>query len=354
LLWLVFILSSVLIIAAGIMLTRAAEIIAEKTSLGQLLVGTILLSAATSLPELVTGSTAAMISAPDLALGNILGSSIFNLAVLALIDVLEGPGPLMLKVNLAQLMPGMLMILMSGLIGTALVIYTIMGISPPSFWMGPESLLLIVVYLLGLRLIYRYHNRLSPAEAEVLIADISSELSGPSESTHLDRIAIPRFSLDQAYLIFVLAAVIILLAGRRLTTTADELAVVTGLGHTFLGPVLLAAVTSLPELVTSLTAFRIGAFNLAVGNVLGSNLINLLILVWIDGFFPGSLLAASSPANLLPLFSSLLMTVLIMLGLFYRSRKSILRLGWGAALLLLIYFLTIFFLYITGTALPLY
>lgn len=352
-LWLMFMVSSGLIIAAGVMLTRAAEVIARKTRLGQLLVGTILLSAATSLPELVTGSTAAVISAPDLALGNILGSSIFNLAVLALIDVLEGPGPLMLKISPAQLLPGMLMLLMSGLIGTALVIYTIAGISPPPFWIGPESFFLIFAYLLGLRMIYRYHNRPSPAETEAFITDLSSGFSSPADFNKKDETLLPRFTLEQSYLIFILSGVIILLAGRRLTTTADELAMVTGLGHTFLGPVLLAAVTSLPELVTSLTAFKIGAYNLAVGNVLGSNLINLLILVWIDGFFPGSLLAASSPTNLLPLFSSLLMTVLIMLGLFYRSRRSIFRLGWGAALLLVIYFLTIFFLYITGTALPL-
>lgn len=352
-LWLVFIVSSALIIAAGVMLTRAAEVIAEKTRLGQLLAGIILLSAATSLPELVTSSTAALISAPDLALGNILGSSIFNLAVLALIDFLEGPGPMMLKVNLAQILPGMLMLLMSGLIGTALVIYTIIRIPPLPFWIGPESLLLILAYLLGLRLIYRYHNRHNFRQTEDFAADLALELSGPTDEIESDSISSPSFNLKQSYLIFILAAVIILLAGRQLTTTADELAMVTGLGHTFLGPVLLAAVTSLPELVTSLTAFRIGAFNLAVGNVLGSNLINLLILVWIDGFFPGSLLAASSPTNLLPLFSSLLMTVVIMLGLFYRSRKSIFRLGWGAALLLLIYFLTIFLLYFTGTALPL-
>ncbi len=352
-LWLVFIVSSAIIIAAGVMLTRAAEVIAEKTRLGQLLAGILLLSAATSLPELVTGSTAALISAPDLALGNILGSSIFNLAVLALIDLLEGPGPMMLKVNMAQIMPGMLMLLMSGLIGTALVIYTIMGITPLPLWIGPESLLLILTYLLGLRLIYRYQNRHSSRETEDFSADLALEFSGPSDNKQPERVFLPRFTLKQSYWIFALAAVVILLAGRRLTTTADELAIVTGLGHTFLGPVLLAAVTSLPELVTSLTAFRIGAFNLAVGNVLGSNLFNLLILVWIDGFFPGSLLAASSPANLLPLFSSLLMTVVIMLGLFYRSRKSIFRLGWGAALLLVIYFLTIFFLYFTGAALPL-
>lgn len=364
-LWLDFFISSVLIIIAGLLLTKSGEQIAAKTRFSQLLIGIILLSLVTSLPELVTGSTAAVIAAPDLALGNVIGSNIFNLAILALIDVLEGPGPLMLKVSIQQIMPGFLMLIMSAIVGFFLVLYSVAGFSP-SFWLGLESLFLVFAYILGLRLIYRYQNRSSDQDTSRAspLADLLTVTAGDAPDQEISKSALaprnsitgfswPDISLPAAYLVTLISAVVILLAGRNLIFTATEIAELTGLGHTFLGPVLLAAVTSLPEIVTSISAYKLGAFNLAVGNVLGSNLFNLLILVWLDFFHAGSLLAASEPANLLPLFSSILMTNLILLGLFYRSRASFLRLGWGAISLLVVYVVTIILLYLFNLPVPL-
>ncbi len=339
LLWLEFFIYAGIIIFSATFLTKAADVIASKTKLGEVAVGVILLAFATSLPELVTGGTAASIMAPDLALGGIVGSNIFNLAILALLDIVEGPGPMLLKLNLSHLLPGLFSLLMGAVIASAIILYNVAGIPALDFRLGIDSILILLIYLIGFRLIIRFGKRERDQDMlELLAGEGAVERDTP----------LPEISLYQSYLIFAVASLIIVITGIRLTNVVDQLAEITGLGHTFFGPVFLAAVTSLPELATTLSAIKIGAFNLAAGNVLGSNIFNLIILVWIDFFYPGSILASVSLTNLIPIMAFMIMTLIIMIGLFYRSRRSILRLGWGAASLLIIYFSTIYLLYRLG------
>ncbi|MGM0419954.1 MAG: sodium:calcium antiporter [Bacillota bacterium] len=337
--WLRFAFQAGVIIISGIYITRSADVIAAKSKLGDMVVGVFLLALATSLPELVTGSTAAAINAPDLALGNILGSNVFNLAILGLLDIIEGPGPMLLKINISNILPGLFALLIGSIIGIVIVIYSITELSPWQFRLSLESIVILGVYLVGLRLMYKFGNR----------GENWDELEWMTgEGAEVRNVPLPGYSLYQAYFVFIISAIVIVFTGVRITTTADEIAIITGLGHTFMGPVLLAAATSLPELVTTLAALKIGAYNLAAGNVLGSNIFNLIILVWIDFFYSGSILAGASLVNLIPLLAFMIMTLLMLIGLFYRSKRSFLRLGWGAAALLVIYFLTIWLLWQLG------
>jgi len=97
-LWLLFLICALIIIFTGTKLTRYGDIIAEKTGLGRVWIGAALIPLATSLPELTSSSGAAWINAPNLAIGNIFGSIMFNLLIIAIADFAHGPGPLLREV----------------------------------------------------------------------------------------------------------------------------------------------------------------------------------------------------------------------------------------------------------------
>ncbi|MFN2363261.1 MAG: sodium:calcium antiporter, partial [Halarsenatibacteraceae bacterium] len=124
-LWVELFIYAVIIVFTATFLTKAGDVIAAKTKLGEVAVGAILLALATSLPELVTGGAAASMMAPDLALGGIIGSNIFNLAILAVLDIVEGPGPMLLKMNLSHLLPGLFSLLIGAVIASAIILYNI-------------------------------------------------------------------------------------------------------------------------------------------------------------------------------------------------------------------------------------
>lgn len=94
----------------------------------------------------------------------------------------------------------------------------------------------------------------------------------------------------------VAATTVVLISGPIVAATGEELAEVTGLGQTFVGVAFVAAATSAPELVAALAAVRIGAHDLAVGNLFGSNTVNMALLLPVDlAYTPAHLLAAVGP-----------------------------------------------------------
>src|SRR5690554_5037925 len=102
--WVAFFGSAFLIVLAGTALSRAADVIAEKTRLGGLWVGSILLAGTTSLPEVVTSASAGVMGLPDIAVGNVFGSNVFNLFIIPVADLLEGRGSILRKVSAAHIL----------------------------------------------------------------------------------------------------------------------------------------------------------------------------------------------------------------------------------------------------------
>lgn len=135
---------------------------------------------------------------------------------------------------------------------------------------------------------------------------------------------------------FVSCAVVIFFAGPQLAGAADELAARSGLGHTFVGTTLVAFSTSLPELVSMIAALRIGAVDLAIGNVFGSNAFNMLLLAILDFFQPGSLMAAVSPQHVVTCFGVMLATAIAVMGLLYQEDSRVRLIEPDAWLVLLI------------------
>jgi cation:H+ antiporter len=329
--WLEFSVCVVIIIVASNVLSRYADAIAEKTGLGRAWVGAILLAGVTSLPELVSGVTAvSLLNAPNLAIGGIVGSNLFNLVLIAVMDLAYQPGWILSQAQDGHILSGGLSILLMGLvvisplIGPLLNGSGILGVSYISFG-------LIFLYLVGARLLARFQGK---RVAEVLKQE--------AVERHYDQI-----SRTRTYLIFALAGLVVVVMGVWLGSIADRIAAETGLGRSFVGAFFLGVSTSLPEIASSLAAVRMGAIDLAIGNVLGSNLFNVTLLAVYDVFDgPQNLWASMSTANALALVIAIMMTAVTIISLIYRaSPKTPWRISWDGVALLVMYGGSLWLLY---------
>lgn len=299
-----FLTSAAAIVAAGTVLSRQADAIAERTGIGRVWVGSILLAGATSLPELATDISAVRLDAADLAAGDLFGSSMANMLILALIELAAPRRKVFRTVTLDHALAACLALVLTA---TALVLVVLR----PARALGglvPPSALLVVAYALGTRAIYRHVSRgggegTSPGPTERPTAGASGTL----------RSAIGWFAL---------AAAVILVVAPVFASSAKDLAVVTGLGTSVVGAWLVGFATSLPELVTSVSAVRMGALDLAVGNLFGSNGFNMAIFFALDLVSPGgSVFATLSPVQVVTGLCGLILTALGLAAIVYRAER---------------------------------
>ena len=307
-LFLQFTSAAIIIVMAGTFLTRYADAIGERTGMGRTLAGIVLLATATSLPELAVDCNLARMGQANLVLGDLLGSSLFNLLILAVLDFAHrGPTRMLSPIAAAHALSATMSVAM-----TALCLVFLLGRFAFTFvGIGPGPIVLGVTYVLGLRLVYfdqQYAARQLAAQKETLPMKRRAELR------HLS-------TLRQAAVGYAAATLTILIAAPFLAFAAEGLADVTGLGGTFIGTTLVALSTSLPELATTLAAVRVGAYDLAVGNILGSNSFNMVILLPADGFYKGSLLTAASTTHAVTAACVILVTSVAVLGMLYRPEK---------------------------------
>jgi cation:H+ antiporter len=329
LLWFEFLLCSAVIVYCGTNLSRYGDVIAEKSGLGRAWIGLILMSGVTSLPELITGiSSVAFAGAPDIAVGDVMGSCVFNLSLIALMDILHGPQPIFSRAEHSHnLSAGFGVIL----IGFA-VLSILAAAGMPSFGRISLTIPLIVgMYLLAVRSVFLFQKRQMAAH----IGEIAPDLQYGHIST------------KEASVKYTVNALIIVAAATWLPFIGDRLAEATSLGRSFVGSVFIAMTTSLPEVVVSITALRIGAADMAIANLLGSNLFNMLILAIDDLAYPdGPLFNAVSQNHAVTGTIAVIMTGIVVVSLMYRmEKKTVLRVGWDALALILAYLVNVVLLY---------
>lgn len=300
------------IIAGGTVLARSADAIAEATGLGGLLVGSVLLAGVTSLPELSVDLSAVRMGMPDLAVGDLLGSSLMNLLILAVLDLTHhSQGRMLSRSAAAHALSGLFSVALTGLIGLAIL--TCVKVTGWVF-LGVHAWVWVVaaVYFLGVRMVF-LDQRISLRTAQVQEAI--------PEAPH------PKPPLWPAVLRFVGAGAVILFTGPHLAEAAGRLAELSGLGNTFVGTTFVAVSTSLPELAASFVAVRMGAFDLAIGNVFGSNAFNMLLFLPLDLAHPGALFAATSPAHSVSAFAVIVASAVVLMGQLYHveSRRRLLE-----------------------------
>lgn len=327
LLWIGFLISAGMIVFSGTRLSRYGDVIAEKSGLGRTWIGVLLMAAVTSLPELVTGISSVMIDAPDIAVGDVMGSCVFNLVILASLDLVEREKTISSRAHHGHVLSAGFGILLLSLVSLSLYAGDRMG---PFGWIGFYSVIILIIYLFAMRTVFSYEKR----EIARFIGERIEELQYQSVTT---RSAVTNFGWN---------ALAVIAAAVALPRIGTGIAQMTGLGQSFVGNILIAVVTSLPEVVVSLAAVRIGALDLAIGNLLGSNIFNVFILAVDDFFFvKGPILSHANSNHIVSSLASISMTAIMIVGLTYRSEKKLLFLAWDSMAVVILYLSYVMVLY---------
>lgn len=290
----VFAICAAAIAAVGPRLVDAVDLIGEHTGAGRVWLGTVLLAGATSLPELVSTVSASQIGDPDIAVGTVLGSNMFNMTifagiVLAFPRALQ-PDPAGFRAGLAAIALGIL-------------ILAFLLIDTPAFGrVGLGPLVLIAGYVVASNALYLLERGRTRSTTEHVVRvtegphHVAVPLAPPVAGDPAGMITIvePAGSLRRAAVLLVISAAIIFVASVVLSRAADDIAETLNVTGGVVGVVGVAFATSLPEVVTSLAALRRGASALVVGNVFGSNLFNVAVIFPSDlAFSGGGLLRAA-------------------------------------------------------------
>jgi cation:H+ antiporter len=331
-LWLKFAGVTAVIVYAGSKLSKYGDVIAEKTGMGRTWVGVILMASVTSLPELITGvSSVAIFGLPDIAAGDVLGSCMFNILIIALLDVASGPTPIAAKAHQGQVLAAAFGILLLGL--ASMSIFSSPNNVVAVGWVGPYSFVFLATYAIAMRLVFLYERR--------RIGELVHERV---EAARYDQLP-----LKKAYLAYAFNALLVIGAATYLPRLGDQIAEATGLGKSFVGSIFVALATSLPELVVSIAAFRIDATDLIFGNLLGSNLFNMAILALDDLLYlKGPLLADVSPAHIVTANAAMVMTAIAVIGLTYRVSKKRFLFAWDSLAIAAVYALAVAMIYRMG------
>ncbi len=322
-----------LIFFSGKKIARYGDIIAERTKLGGLWIGLMLLAMITSLPELFNGvSAVTIVGEPDLTVGNLLGANAFNMFNLALLDILCRHNSLIAAASGTHRLTTWL---------SLLIVIFVAGLIPLSQhfamveigWVGWYTPVIILLYFGFMRVIFLFESR-HPGYGE----------------TTLKYNSLPSRKL---YAYFAISAVVVIGAGMWLATIGAEIDAVYGWGKNFVGSLLLAFSTTLPEMTVSYSAMRMGARDMAIANMVGSNLYNMTIISVDDLLYlKGAILEAVSPYHLVTAAGFILMTLIFIAALYTRPVR-LYRLSWWNVLIVVIFLASAYFSFTRPDFIPL-
>jgi cation:H+ antiporter len=328
--WLQFVICAVLIGVAGTRLSRYGDMIADKTGMGATWIGLLLMATVTSLPELATGvSAVSLADTPDIAVGNVLGACVINLSMLVVLDLLDRGESVYTRASQGHILSAGFGVILAGFVGANLLFAQHGWVQAIGF-IGLYSPFIMLVYLVAMRTLFRYESR---KRAEFVEEKVERY---------------PDITLRQAYVGYALAASVVVGAGLWLPYIGEQIALAMQWQQSFVGSLFIALATTLPEITVTIAALRLGALDLAVSNLLGSNLFNLLIIAIDDVFYSrGALLSHVSPVHAVSAFSMVMMNGVVIVGLLYQPKGRVFRsVGWASLVLLSIYLLNASFLYL--------
>jgi len=321
----IFAVAALLVAVFGIRMSRLADRLADATGLGEAFVGAVFMGGTTSLPGIVAVVTSAGDGYPAIAFSTAVGGIAAQTAFLALADLTYRETNLE---HAAASVPNML----SGALLMSLLALLLLAINGPDVaWLGvhPVTPLLVIGYLAGMRLVYRAHER--PMWQPRITRATRVDQPGPGSGTDGERVG-PLVAQ------FVVTGGVVAVAGWGLGRSGEVIAAQTGLSDSFVGGILVAVSTSLPELVTALAAVRIRALTLAVSGIIGGNAFDTLFAAMGDvAYRDGSIYHALTPREPALLSLALLMTGVLLLGLLHRERQGPANIGFESALLLILY-----------------
>ncbi len=332
--WLFFVISAGAIVFAGTKLSRYGDQIAELSGLGRLWIGVVLMAAATSLPEVFTTMSAGWIDAPDLAAGNLFGAGMSNMLTLGLIDLLYRQKRVWQQAALGHTLTATLAMVLTALAA----FFVLLRVEVVHFGVGFESVILLILYVLGMRLVFRQEDMARrQLEHKAVVEGLAEEPGSDGSRRDALRYAVRGFSIG---------ALVLLVAAPVLAWSAERIAEESGMTATFIGTSLVAITTSLPELVVSISAVRLGAFDLAVGNLFGSNAFNMAAFFFADlAYRGGGLLSTVSSTHALTALWAIIMMNIGLMGIMYRAERRFRLIDPDSLLMIVVYVLGLWLLF---------
>ena len=329
LIWLEFLVCTAAIGVAGYQLSRYGDVIAERTGLGRTLVGVVMVATVTSLPELVTGvSAVAIAQVPNIAVGDALGSCIFNLLILLFLELGYPRASIYTLAAQSHILSAGFGVILIGIVALSVLV----GDQLPAIGhVGLYTPVIFIGYILAMRIVLQYELREARARPE-------------------EKLRYPDVSLRRALTGYGIAAAVVVVAGVALPFIGAGLARAMGWNNSFVGTLFVAFSTSLPELAVAVSALKLGALDLAIGNLLGSNLFDMAIVAVDDlAYTDGPLFSSISKAHAGTAISAMVMSGAVIAALFYRSAERTFRaFGWTGLFLLLVYVINSYVLFLIG------
>lgn len=314
---------------AGYFLSFYGDVIAEKTGLGGGWIGFSLMAAVTSLPELVTGiSSVTYVAAPDIALGDAVGSCIFNLVLIVFLDLAHRGPSIYTRISQSHILSAGFGVVLLGFVAFSILLHS-HGFDLNLRHIGWYTPVIILLYLVTVRTVFKY-EKAQHLETEETAAERHSKIS-----------------FTKAIVFYCMAASAVVAAGIRLPLTAEHVAKAMDWQLSFVGTAFVALATSLPEMAVTFSALRIGAVDMAVSNLFGSNLFNVFIIALDDlAYLKGPLLTDISPSHLVSTQSAIMMTGIAIVGLLYRPNTRLFKtVGWISLFMMIVFILNISVLY---------
>lgn len=319
-----FIFATVIIVITGSRLSKYGEMMADMLGWGKMFMGIILMASVTSMPELMSGiSAVTILDAPDLAVGDIVGSCAFNILIISIMDMFYNhKKPLTTDAQTGHIIAATFGIIMLSMVAFAILMPDVFG---SIGWVGGFSLLFLVLYLIAIRVVFLYDKK---------------ENNHPQENKLFYTL-----TLKQVVLRYTINAVILMGAAMLLPFFGKNLAEASGLGQSLFGTLFIAISTSLPEVVVSIAAIRIGTIDLAIGNIFGSNIFNIAILSFDDILYTkGPIFLFTSPNHIVPVLGTIIITAIGIIGIIYKAEKKW-KLAIDTSLILVVYVLIMGLLY---------
>jgi len=319
--WIEFAACSALMIFFAYELCKEGVILSKKTRIEEGLIGMFFLALATSFPEGATGATAVFyLGNNSLGYGDIMGSIIVNLMILLFLDQYKGRGRILSGLSRINRLTGVFaLLLISAVLFFAAVRFS--GVPVPSFaGIGIESPMIAVAYIVCLDMVRRNNKGQEPV------------FNGKGEN------------VLRVWAKFIVLLGIVMLLGVWLAGTGEKIAEATNLSQTFVGMLFLGVSTSFPEMIVSFAALRAGSPNMAVGNILGSNMFDVFLIPLMDALSRSPILGGMTSGQMAATVVAFLVTAVAVTAL-YVKKDARLRINWDTSLIFIVGFIGFVILY---------
>ena len=341
---------SIVIWVAGMQLQRTADAISLRTGLQRAFVGVLILSAATSLPETASTISATRTGDATLAVHALMGATMTQMSLLIIADLMACR-----RGALTHLSPQFLLLFQ----GVGLVMLLVVAIAAmsagPIVVVGSMDMWAVLILVTYIAIIYGTYRMQSYPRWQPIGTPAESKQVNPDGPVCIDETSDAQqeeyrfrgWKLASIIALFAGSAIIVLGAGWTAAIVAEVLAVQTGLGASFIGVTLLAFATSTPELSSVISSSRQGTYSLAISNIFGTNMYNIVLLVLAEIFYTkGSVFRDIHNSAVFAAAVAAMIACVYLWGLLEHENRTIFRLGYDSAIVLVLFLCGYYILYL--------